>query len=265
VAAVAAIILTKSVRRLSAPSTTTPSTDTLAVMSEPTFLFADLSGFTALTEAHGDRQSADIASEFIVSVRDLVALHDAEEVKTIGDAVMVRSAEADAAIRLGLQITRLAHERSRFPVAHVGMSTGPALNRDSDWFGSTVNVAARVAAAAAGDEVLLTRATLDSAADVSGVEFHSRGEVRLRNIAEPVHLYRAIPAGIGRRNFPIDPVCRMMIEPGHAEGWLIHGGQQYWLCSQRCMAKLVVDPDAIIGQLNRSTADADGGGGNGAH
>jgi YHS domain-containing protein len=57
----------------------------------------------------------------------------------------------------------------------------------------------------------------------------------------------------------------MMIEPGHAEGWLIHGGQQYWLCSQRCMAKFVGDPDAIIGQLSRSTADADGGGGNGAH
>ena len=74
--------------------------DSLAAMSEPTFLFADLSGFTALTEAHGDRQSADIATEFIVSVRDLVSLHDAEEVKTIGDAVMVRSSEADATIHL---------------------------------------------------------------------------------------------------------------------------------------------------------------------
>jgi adenylate cyclase len=226
------------------------SVDSLAVMSEQTFLFADLSGFTALTEAHGDRQSADIASEFIASVRVIVAAHDAEEVKTIGDAVMLRVAEADAAIQLGLRITRLAHERSRFPVAHVGMNTGPALNRDSDWFGSTVNLAARVAAAAAGDEVLLTRATLDSAADVPGVEFHSRGEVRLRNIAEPVHLYRAIPAGKGRGNVPIDPVCRMKIEPGHAEGWLIHGGQQYWLCSQRCMAKFAVDPDTIIHQLS---------------
>ena len=117
-------------------------------MSEPTFLFADLSGFTALTEAHGDRQSADIATEFIVSIRDLVSLYDAEEIKTIGDAVMVRSREADAAIRLGLQITQLAHQRSRFPVAHVGMNTGPAERRDSDWFGATVNLAARVAAAA---------------------------------------------------------------------------------------------------------------------
>ena len=227
-------------------------------MSEPTFLFADLSGFTALTEAHGDRQSADIATEFIVSVRDLVSLYDAEEVKTIGDAVMVRTSEADAAIRLSLQITQLAHQKSRFPVAHVGMNTGPAERRESDWFGSTVNLAARVAAVATGDEVLLTRATLDSAADTPGVEFHSRGEVWLRNIAEPVHLYRALPAGKGSGSVPIDPVCRMMIEPGHAEGWLIHGGQQYWLCSRRCMAKFAVDPDAIVRQLGGAPAGSSG-------
>ena len=214
---------------------------------------------TALADAHGDRESADIASEFIASVRERAATHDAEEVKTIGDAVMLLVAGADAAIQLGLQITQLTRERARFPVAHVGMNTGPAVNRDSDWFGSTVNLAARVAAAAAGDEVLLTRATLDSAADVPGVEFHSRGKVRLRNIAQPVHLYRAIPAGKGGGNVPIDPVCRMKIEPGHAEGWLIHGGQQYWLCSQRCMARFAVDPDTIIGRLSRSTADVDNG------
>ena len=121
-----------------------------------------------------------------------------------------------------------------------------------------MNLAARVAAAAAGDEVLLTRATLDSAADTPGVEFHSRGEVWLRNIAEPVPLYRALPAGKGSGNVPIDPVCRMMIEPGHAEGWLIHGGKQYWLCSRRCMAKFVVDPDAIVRRLGRAPRDFQG-------
>jgi adenylate cyclase len=233
-----------------------PGADSLATMSDPTFLFADLSGFTALTEAHGDSQSADIAAEFFVSVRDLVASHDAEEIKTIGDAVMLRAAEAGTAILLGLQITGLAYERPRFPVAHVGMNTGPAVNRDSDWYGSTVNLAARVAAAAAGDEVLLTRATLDTAPDVPGVEFRSRGEVRLRNIAEPVHLYRALPAGNTSGKIPIDPVCRMLIDPGHAEGWLIHEGQEYWLCSRRCMAKFAVDPEAVVGQSKRPPEDA---------
>jgi class 3 adenylate cyclase/YHS domain-containing protein len=223
--------------------------NSLSAMREQTFVFADLSGFTALTEAHGDRKSADVASEFIASVRDLVSLHNAEEVKTIGDAVMVRTSEADVAVRLGLEIIHFVHGRARFPTAHVGMNTGRAVNRDSDWFGASVNIAARVAGAAAGDEVLVTRATVDSVGDISGVEFHSRGEVRLRNIAEPVHVYRAFPTGSGSGEVPIDPVCRMMIETGHAAGWLVHDGQKYWLCSRRCMAKFAGDPDAIVRAL----------------
>src|SRR4029453_932427 len=77
--------------------------------SEPavqTFLFADLSGFTALTEAHGDEQAADLVGGFCVAVRQLLADHQAQEVKTIGDALMLRSADAAAAIRLGLCIVR---------------------------------------------------------------------------------------------------------------------------------------------------------------
>jgi adenylate cyclase len=49
-----------------------------------TFLFADLSGFTALTEAHGDEQAADLVGGFCLAVRQLLAAHQAQEVKTIG-------------------------------------------------------------------------------------------------------------------------------------------------------------------------------------
>jgi YHS domain-containing protein len=48
----------------------------------------------------------------------------------------------------------------------------------------------------------------------------------------------------------------MLIDPGHAEGWLIHGGQEYWLCSRRCMAKFAVDPEAVIGQSKGPPEDA---------
>ena len=59
----------------------------MAQRSEPavqTFLFADLSGFTALTEAHGDEQAADLVGGFCVAVRQLLDAHQAQEVKTIG-------------------------------------------------------------------------------------------------------------------------------------------------------------------------------------
>jgi class 3 adenylate cyclase len=113
-----------------------------------TFLFADLSGFTALTEAHGDEQAADLVGGFCVAVRQLLAAHQAQEVKTIGDALMLRTADTGAAIRLGLCIVHDVGARHGFPLVRVGMHTGPAVERGGDWFGATVNLAARVSAAA---------------------------------------------------------------------------------------------------------------------
>ena len=115
-----------------------------------TFLFADLAGFTALTEAHGDDQAADLVGGFCAAVRELLAAHQAREVKAIGDALMLRAVDAAAAIRLGLCIVHDVGAQHGFPLVRVGMHTGPAVERDGDWFGATVNLAARVSAAASG-------------------------------------------------------------------------------------------------------------------
>jgi class 3 adenylate cyclase len=87
------------------------------------------SGFTALTEAHGDEQAADLVGGFCGAVRRLLADHQAQEVKTIGDAVMLRSADAAAAIRLGLCIVHDVGAQHGFPLVRVGMHTGPAVER----------------------------------------------------------------------------------------------------------------------------------------
>jgi class 3 adenylate cyclase len=75
-----------------------------AVSDERTFLFADLAGFTALTEAHGDDQAVDLVDRFFDAVRELAAEHDAEEVKTLGDAVMLCCSDPSRAIELGVRI-----------------------------------------------------------------------------------------------------------------------------------------------------------------
>src|SRR5918993_5650665 len=140
----------------------------MAQRSEPTvqtFLFADLSGFTALTEAHGDEQAADLVGGFCAAVRQVLAAHEAQEVKAIGDALMLRAGDAAAAIRLGLHIVHDVGAQHGFPLVRVGMHTGPAVGRDGDWFGATVNLAARVSAAAAGGEALVTATTRTAAGD----------------------------------------------------------------------------------------------------
>jgi adenylate cyclase len=208
-----------------------------------TFLFADLSGFTALTEAHGDEEAADLVGGFCVAVRRLLADHQAHEVKTIGDALMLRTGDAAAAIRLGLCIVHDVGAQHGFPLVRVGMHTGPAVERDGDWFGATVNLAARLSAAAGGGELLLTAATRSAAGQVAGVELRARGRWAFRNVGGLVEVYAAVRQG-GRDSsgLPIDPVCRMAVDPWHGAGRLTHEGVEYCFCSLGCAGAFAQDP-----------------------
>ncbi len=83
--------------------------DVLAVSrdAEATFLFADIAGFTALTEAHGDEQAVELVEEFAKVVQAELPRVDGEYVKTVGDALMLRVPDPADAVRLGLWITRM--------------------------------------------------------------------------------------------------------------------------------------------------------------
>jgi class 3 adenylate cyclase/YHS domain-containing protein len=210
---------------------------------ESTFLFADLAGFTALTEAHGDERAADMAAEFCDVARVLLSSHHAEEVKTIGDAVMVMCREPAAGVELGVRILEDVEAKEGFPVVRVGMNTGPAIERGGDWFGAAVNIAARVSGAAGGGEVLLTEATRAAASELDGIELHRHGELRLKNVKRPVAVYRAMRVGAIIDSVPIDPVCRMAISENQAAGALTFEGREYRFCSLKCAAEFASDPE----------------------
>jgi adenylate cyclase len=210
-----------------------------------TFLFADLSGFTALTEAHGDEQAADLVGGFCVAVRRLLAEHQAEEVKAIGDALMLRAGDAEAAIRLGLCIVHDVGAQHGFPLVRVGMHTGPAVEREGDWFGATVNLAARLSAAASGGETLLTATTKAAAGQVVGVTLRERGRWALRNVSAPVPVYAAVREGArSSSGLPIDPVCRMAVDPWHSAGRLSYQGVEYCFCSLGCAGAFAQHPSS---------------------
>ena len=210
---------------------------------ESTFLFADLAGFTALTEAHGDERAADMAAEFCNVVRALLLSPGAEEIKTIGDAVMLRCEKADAGVDLGVRILEGVEAKEGFPVVRVGMNTGQAIKRGGDWFGAAVNVAARVSGAAGGGEVLLTEATRAAASELEGIELRRHGELRLKNVKRPVVVYQALRVGANTGAVPIDPVCRMAISENHSAGALTYEGREYRFCSLRCAAEFASDPE----------------------
>src|SRR5690349_24040398 len=89
---------------------------------EQTFIFMDLVGFTALSAEQGDDGAADVAFRFYENVRALLAEHRAEEVKTIGDAMMIRCHDPRLAICLGLRAVDRMEARGLPPV-RVGVHT----------------------------------------------------------------------------------------------------------------------------------------------
>jgi class 3 adenylate cyclase/YHS domain-containing protein len=213
-------------------------TDTAA-----TFVFADIAGFTALTEAHGDEAAMELVSAFSSAVESRLPRVAGEHVKTIGDAVMLRIPEPAEAIRLGLWITHEAMREHGSPAVRVGLHHGHAIERDGDYFGASVNLAARVSSAAAGGEVLVTGQTAALAPDLEGVIFESRGRKSLRNVSEPVDLFAVLRLGEAPVSLPVDPVCRMAVDPERAPGQLRYDGTAYFFCSLTCAGTFAQNPE----------------------
>lgn len=222
------------------------------------FLIADLAGFTALTEAHGDERAADVAADFVDGMRRLLTRHEAQEVKTMGDAVLVHIGDATRAVCLAECAVGELGSRHGSLAVRIGVHTGPAVRRGADWFGATVNVAARVAAEAQRDEALLTDATVRSAGPVSLQANLTRlGERSLRNVRAPVVLHSLrfdAPAAAG---LGVDPVCRMAVTPTSTSPSLTHDDETVVFCSTACALVFAASPELFAPRAataRRSTA-----------
>lgn len=216
-------------------------------MVDATFLFADIAGFTALTEAHGDEEAAQLVGDFAECVRAELPASGGREVKTIGDAVMLCVPEPAAAVHLALRIAHEVMTGHGAPPVRVGLHHGPAVERDGDYFGAAVNLAARVAAEASGGEVLLTARTAALAPDPHGVLYEPRGRRELRNVREPVDLFAAVRVGESTQAaLPRDPVCRMGVEPERAAGRLVYDDAAYFFCTLACAAQFARHPERFV-------------------
>jgi class 3 adenylate cyclase len=170
-------------------------------LAEHTFLFADLVGFTALTDAEGDDRAADVALGLYERVRGLLTSYQAEELKTLGDGVALRCDEAGNGIALAVRIVEELESIPGFPPVRVGVHTGPAVRRQGEWYGRTVNVAARLCSAASGGEALVSEQACGAAGRLPKIEFGERRLHWLRNVTEPIaaHVASVRSGPIARR------------------------------------------------------------------
>jgi adenylate cyclase len=153
---------------------------------EQTFLFADLVGFTALTDAEGDERAAAVGAALQRRVREVAEDHDAEVVKAMGDAAMVRCCDPAKAVRLALRLVEEVDSDPALPPIRIGVHSGSAVSHDGDWYGRAVNVASRLCSVAAGGEVLVSENTLAAANKLRKVTVGERRLHWLKNVTEPV-------------------------------------------------------------------------------
>jgi adenylate cyclase len=155
------------------------------------FLFADLSGYSSLTEREGDAVAAEVAIRFAAEASRLAEERGIELVKRVGDAVMMRGPDAAAVVRLGLSLQSEIAGKAGIPDVHAGVHTGCAIKRGGDWWGATVNIASRVATAAEAGQLLITEATKTAAGDLGEIRLRGLGSQAFKNISSPVTVYSA--------------------------------------------------------------------------
>ena len=155
----------------------------------PAVSFLDLTGYTRLTEEQGDAAAADLAAELRALVRRSSMEHGGESVKWLGDGVMFYFSDPTNSVLAAFDMVEVAviHE---LPPARVGIHAGPVVFQEGDYFGRTVNVAARIADYARPGEVLVSQEVVDAASGTQ-LRFDEIGPVDLKGVAGAVSLHTA--------------------------------------------------------------------------
>lgn len=204
---------------------------------EATFCFVDIAGYTALTDSHGELAAADLVDDF----RDLIktCVEPSGHLQSLtGDCAFLVFADPLVAIGALSSLYKSIAGRREFPVVRTGLHHGPALFRGGHHFGSTVNLAARVAARATGGQILCTKHVADTLtrSEVPDIEIEHQGLVTLKNLLQPVDLFEIVLLGCPRE-YAIDPVCKMQVDTRRAAGDLHFNNKTYWFCSLSCVER----------------------------
>ncbi len=212
-------------------------------MTDTTIAFLDLTRFTALADVHGDELAVDVIDRFVDAVEG--AVHGrGRVVKTMGDGVLLQVHGPHDAISVADEVSLRLHRTTGMPELTAGVATGPVVERYGDVFGTTVNLASRLAGLAAAGELLATDPAARAAA-AAGWQVEPLGLTLIRGLHDPVCIHRVLlcPA----QDCDTDPVCGMRISPGPATPSEVVNGRPLWFCSPTCLERLRSAPERYLG------------------
>ncbi len=158
-----------------------------------TVLFTDVEGSTALTQRLGDAKARELLRQHERTVRGALKAHGGSEVKTMGDGFMASFSSATKALECAIAMQRAfaAHnESAEEPIkVRIGLNAGEPIAEEDDLFGTAVNEAARITAAAQGGEILVADVVRQLTKGKDFL-FADRGETSLKGVEDPVRLFQ---------------------------------------------------------------------------
>jgi class 3 adenylate cyclase len=155
-------------------------------------LFAQLSGSAALYDALGNAQAMDAVGESMAGLRQAVEKHAGTVVKTAGDELIARFANADQALHAASAMQVWMRSRADRLAVQAGFTVGPVIQEKQDVFGDTVNVAARIAALANPKQILTTRTAVDHLSALLRANCRSLYSTTVKGKVEKIAIYEVM-------------------------------------------------------------------------
>ena len=208
------------------------------------FLIADLTGYTALTEAHGDFSAAQIISRYNKLVEGVLT-KDVKFHQQVGDEILMISSNPLSLLHYAVKLKDTVEKESHFPSIHTGLHYGIVIKQDEKIFGAAINLTSRISSFAQAGQILCSRPFKESIGE-SDISFHLLGDKRFKNVVNPVAIFEIATNNETEEIWYTDPVCRMHVSENTAPAKLPFEKKTIYFCSFECAKKFILNPELYV-------------------
>ncbi len=207
----------------------------LVMEKQTAILMADLSGYSALTDVHGAAKAAYIIHKYLEIVNNSLKgsshLHE-----SVGDQVVIVSPDADDLFKTAIALQENTRRVYRFLPVHAGIHIGKLLEQNGHYYGSAINLTARIAAKAKGGKILCSVDFIHAVTGNENLGYKSYGYVRFKNIMEKIEVVELIQQSNQLQLMKyVDPVCYMQLDREDVQHSANHRGADFYFCSNDCL------------------------------
>lgn len=195
---------------------------------------ADLSGYTAMTEIHGDGAAVAMITKYVEMGRNSLSGESVLMERT-GDQLFFISDKADDLAKTAIELKRKTEKEPNFLGIHCGLHYGPTIEQDGNFYGSVVNVTARIAGSAKDNMILCSKEFVNALSHPDEFRIVPQGINSFKNVLESVEVFELLPAIEKKiRKVYVDPVCHIRLNGTEAHISLVEDEIEYFFCSEEC-------------------------------